>query len=230
MKKALLPILTILGCITLVGCGIGNSTFTSGNNNDQNPSERPDSGAGNVSSTTGDFTGESSDVAANVIVVYFSATNHTEAVAQTIANHIDSAIYELEPVNPYTSADLNYGNSSSRVVQEYEMTQQGQRVNIKLETTDFDGFDDANYVFLGAPVWWQELSWVIENFVADNDFSNKTIIPFGTSASSDYDLDNLTPLTEDDVNVTWLEPQRFRSSVSSDDVIKWVDSLGFTFE
>lgn len=230
MRKALLPILSILGCITLVGCGTGNSTFTSGNNNDQNPSERPDSGAGNVSSTTGDFTGGSSDVAANVIVVYFSATNHTEAVAQTIANHIDSAIYELEPVNPYTSADLNYGNSSSRVVQEYEMTQQGQRVNVKLETTDFDGFDDADYVFLGAPVWWQELSWVIENFVADNDFSNKTIIPFGTSASSDYDLDNLTSLTEDDVNVTWLKPQRFRSSVSSDDVIKWVDSLGFTFE
>ena len=212
MKKALLPILTILGCITLVGCGKG------------------DSGSGNVSSTTGDFTGGSSDVVVNAIVIYFSATNHTEAVAQTIAEHIDSAIYELEPVNPYTSADLNYGNSGSRVVQEYEMTQQGQRVDVELETTDFDGFDDAAYVFLGAPVWWQELSWVIENFVAGNDFSNKTIMPFGTSASSGYDLDNLTPLTEDDENVTWLEPQRFRSSVSSDDVIKWVDSLGFTFE
>ena len=230
MKKALLPILTILGCITLVGCGTGDSTFTSENNDDQNTSERPNSGAGNVSSTTGDFAGGSSDVAANVIVVYFSATNHTEAVAQTIADHIDSAIYELEPVNPYTSADLNYGNSSSRVVQEYEMTQQGQRVNVELETTDFDGFDDANYVFLGAPVWWQKLSWVIEDFVASNDFSNKTIIPFGTSASSGYTLGNLTPLTEDDENVTWLDPQRFRSNVSGDDVIEWVDSLGFTFE
>ncbi len=230
MKKALLPIMTILGCITLMGCGTGDSTFTNGNKDDQNTSERPDSEAGNVSSTTGDLTGGSSDVAANVIVVYFSATNNTEAVAQTIADHIDSAIYELEPVNPYTSADLNYENSSSRVVQEYEMTQQGQRVNVELETTDFDGFDDANYVFLGGPVWWQELSWVIENFVADNDFSSKTIIPFGTSASSSYNLDNLTPLTEDDENVTWLEPQRFGSNVSSDDVIKWVDSLGFTFE
>lgn len=230
MKKALLPILTILGCITLVGCGIGNSTFTSGNNNDQNPSERPDSGAGNVSSTTGDFTGGSSDVAANVIVVYFSATNHTEAVAQTIANHIDSAIYELEPVNPYTSADLNYGNQSSRVVKEHNRILAGEDVNIELVDVDFEEFADADYIFIGAPVWWQELSWVIEDFVASNDFSNKTIIPFGTSASSGYTLGNLTPLTEDDENVTWLDSQRFRSNVSSDDVIKWVDSLGFTFE
>lgn len=103
-------------------------------------------------------------------------------------------------------------------------------MNVELETTDFDGFNEATYVFLGAPVWWQELSWVIEGFVSANDFSNKVIIPFGTSASSGFSLGNLTPLTEDDDNVTWLDPQRFRSSVASEDVIEWVDSLGFSFE
>lgn len=201
MEKVLIPVLTLLSILSLAGCS----------------PEEPTGGDEDVSVT-------------NAIVVYFSATNHTEAVAETIADHIGSAIYELEPVDPYTSEDLNYGNSTSRVVQEYEMTQQEQRVDVELVTTDFGGFEDADYVFLGAPVWWRQLSWVIENFVADNDFSNKTIIPFGTSASSGYDLDNLTPLTGDDENVTWLEPQRFRSSVSSDDVIEWVDSLGLTFE
>ncbi len=164
------------------------------------------------------------------LVVYFSATNHTENVANTIASYIDAPIHELEPSNPYTSADLNYSNENSRVVKEHLLTQNGERVNVELSTTSFDEFASAQYIFLGAPVWWQQLSWVIENFVADNDFSNKTIIPFGTSASSSFNLNNLTPLTEDDSDVTWLSPQRFSSSVNSSAVTNWIDSLGFDFK
>lgn len=227
MKKAFLTLVALIGAISLVGCSTNDSSIPNGGDyGNQTDNGNPDTGNNGDSSNTDG--GE--EKAANVIVVYFSATNHTEAVAQTIANHIDSAIYELEPVNPYTSADLNYGNQSSRVVEEHNRILAGEAVNIELVDVDFEEFADADYVFIGAPVWWQELSWVIEDFVASNDFSNKTIIPFGTSASSGYTLGNLTPLTEDDENVTWLDPQRFRSNVSSDDVIKWVDSLGFTFE
>lgn len=227
MKKAFLTLVALIGAISLVGCSTNDSSIPNGGDyGNQTDNGNPDTGNNGDSSNTD----KGEEKAGNAIVVYFSATNHTEAVAQTIANHIDSAIYELEPVNPYTSADLNYGNQSSRVVEEHNRILAGEAVNIELVDVDFEEFADADYVFIGAPVWWQELSWVIEDFVASNDFSNKTIIPFGTSASSGYTLGNLTPLTEDDENVTWLEPQRFRSNVSSDDVIKWVDSLGFTFE
>lgn len=211
MKKAFLTLVALIGTISLVGCSTNDSSITNGGDSgNQTDSGNPDTG--------------------NAIVVYFSTTGNTESVAQTIAGHIDSAIYKLECVVPYTSADLNYGNQSSRVVEEHNRILAGEDVNIELVDVDFAEFADADYVFIGAPVWWQKLSWVIEDFVASNDFSNKTIIPFGTSASSGYTLGNLTPLTEDDENVTWLDPQRFRSNVSSDDVIEWVDSLGFTFE
>ncbi len=211
MKKAFLTLVALIGTISLVGCSTNDSSITNGGDSgNQTDSGNPDTG--------------------NAIVVYFSATGNTESVAQTIAGHIDSAIYKLECVVPYTSADLNYGNQSSRVVEEHNRILAGEDVNIELVDVDFAEFADVDYVFIGAPVWWQKLSWVIEDFVASNDFSNKTIIPFGTSASSGYTLGNLTPLTEDDENVTWLDPQRFRSNVSSDDVIEWVDSLGFTFE
>lgn len=211
MKKAFLTLVALIGTISLVGCSTNDSSITNGGDSgNQTDSGNPDTG--------------------NAIVVYFSATGNTESVAQTIAGHIDSAIYKLECVVPYTSADLNYGNQSSRVVEEHNRILAGEDVNIELVDVDFAEFADVDYVFIGAPVWWQKLSWVIEDFVASNDFSNKIIIPFGTSASSGYTLGNLTPLTEDDENVTWLDPQRFRSNVSSDDVIEWVDSLGFTFE
>lgn len=227
MKKAFLTLVALIGAISLVGCSTNDSSIPNGGDyGNQTDNGNPDTGNNGDSSNTD----KGEEKAGNAIVVYFSATNHTEAVAQTIANHIDSAIYELEPVNPYTSADLNYGNQSSRVVEEHNRILAGEAVNIELVDVDFEEFANADYVFIGAPVWWQELSWVIEDFVASNDFSNKTIIPFGTSASSGYTLGNLTPLTEDDENVTWLDPQRFSSNVSGDDVIKWVDSLGITFE
>ena len=184
----------------------------------------------NSSSSTSQTESNSQKKKSKAIVIYFSATNHTENVANTIANYIAAPIHKLEPTNPYTSADLNYSNNSSRVVQEYAITQRGMRVNVELKETTFDEFEEANYIFLGAPVWWQQLSWVVENFLLENDFSNKTIIPFGTSSSSSFNLNNLTPLTQDDENVTYLNPQRFSSNVSSSNVTNWIDSLGLNLK
>lgn len=216
MKKTPLPICLFAAMLSLAGCGANQESSSSAKSASNNDGDASLSTSGHVE-------------VSNALVIYFSATNHTKSVAETIASHIASPIYELVPVNPYTSADLNYSNSNSRVVKEHEMIQSGDRVNVELESTHFEEFDEADYIFLGAPVWWQQLSWVIENFLVDNDFSNKTIIPFGTSASSGFNLDNLTSLTEDDSNVTWFSPQRFSSSVNSNTVIDWLDSLDFDF-
>lgn len=213
MKKTFLSIFALLITFPLISCSA------------QEDNERNSLGESLPNVSHSSAKSDNEGLIQNAMVVYFSATNHTEKVANTIATHIHSAIHELEPVNPYSSSDLNYGNQNSRVVQEYTLTQRGERVNVELNETNFEGFSDAEYIFLGAPVWWQQLSWVIENFVSNNDFSNKTIIPFGTSASSGFNLNNLTSLTQDDDNVTWLAPQRFSSSVSETTVTNWVNSL-----
>lgn len=210
-KISYLSILSFL--LPLTACSSNKSDSSN------NTSEIPNDSESNIDS--------SDDAQTKVLVIYFSATNYTENVANTIADYLNTPIYKLEPINPYTNADLNYSNSDSRVVKEHQITQNGERVNVELAITSFEEFTSANYIFLGAPVWWQQLSWVIENFVANNDFSNKTIIPFGTSASSSFNLNNLTPLTEDDENVTWLNPQRFSSNVASSSVTNWIETLGF---
>ena len=56
----------------------------------------------------------------NAIVVYYSATGNTEKVAQTISNHLNIPIYELEPDDPYSEEDLNYIDEQSRVSIEHE--------------------------------------------------------------------------------------------------------------
>ncbi len=193
MKKHFLLLSTLL---LLAGCG-ANTT------------------AGNTSRPSDNST-ETAD--SKTLIVYFSASNHTEKVATTIGEYLNVTPFVLEPVEPYTSADLNYTNSNSRVVKEHEDPNR----HVELKTTTVDGFSEATNIFLGAPVWWQEMSWVINDFVKDNDFTGKTIISFATSASSNYRIDNLKALNS---TGTWLEPKRFSSSVSSSDVISWVDSL-----
>lgn len=157
------------------------------------------------------------------MVVYFSATGHTEEVAKIISDYIDSPIYELEPLIPYTSEDLNYSDSNSRVSQERNNPEH----LTELVNVNFEEFEDSDYIFLGAPIWWGELSWVINDFVLSNDFTGKTIIPFATASSSNFDVDDLRHLSSE---ATWIEGRRFRQSeISEENVYNWIDSLNINF-
>lgn len=48
-----------------------------------------------------------------------------------------------------------------------------------------DSIDEYDTIFVGYPIWWDEAPAMIATFLADNDFSGKTIIPFCTSSSDD---------------------------------------------
>ena len=48
-----------------------------------------------------------------------------------------------------------------------------------------ENWADYDVIFIGYPIWWQEAAWPINDFVEENDFSGKTVIPFATSTSSD---------------------------------------------
>ena len=107
MHKNGLFVLSLLSTLALVSCTTGESSSNA--NETSSLSSASSSSADKASSST------TSPETTSAIVEYFSATNHTEAVAQTIASHIGSALYELEPVDPYTSADLNDNDRNSRV-------------------------------------------------------------------------------------------------------------------
>ena len=160
---------------------------------------------------------------ATAMVVYFSATGNTKEVAEFISDYIDSPIYELEPVDPYTSEDLNYSDSNSRVSKE----RNDPNHLTELVNVNFDEFDESEYIFLGAPVWWGELSWVINDFVLSNNFTDKTIIPFATASSSNFSVDDLKYLSDE---ASWMEGRRFRQSeISEENVHSWIDSLNISF-
>ena len=156
-----------------------------------------------------------------VLVVYFSATGTTQGVAQTIADTVGADLFEVVPSDPYTSDDLNWTNNDSRVSREHN--DEGLRA-VALESTDVDGWDDYDTVFIGYPIWWGIAAWPMSSFVAVNDFTGKNVVPFCTSLSSGIGQSGKLLAELADAG-TWLDGQRFSHSSSEADIASWVNGL-----
>ena len=158
----------------------------------------------------------------NVLVVYYSATGNTEAVANDIADATGGDLFEVEPAEPYTDADLDWTDDNSRVSQEY--ADESLR-DVELVSTEVENWDSYDTVFIGYPIWWGIAAWPMDTFVEANDFTGKTVIPFCTSSSSGIgDSGNL--LAEEAGTGDWQEGMRFRSGADEADVQEWVEGLG----
>ena len=155
------------------------------------------------------------------LVVYFSATGTTQGVAQTIADTVSADLFEVVPSDPYTSDDLNWTNNDSRV--SHEHNDEGLRA-VALESTDVDGWDDYDTVFIGYPIWWGIAAWPMSSFVAVNDFTGKTVIPFCTSASSGIGQSSEL-LAELAGTGNWRDGYRFSSSTTASDIATLAESL-----
>ena len=184
--------------------------------------------SGNSASSVSSSSAAASSEAASTVtttgktlVVYFSATGTTQGVAQTIADTVGADLFEVVPSDPYTSDDLNWTNNDSRVSREHN--DEGLRA-VALESTDVDGWDDYDTVFIGYPIWWGIAAWPMSSFVAVNDFTGKTVIPFCTSTSSGIGQsgDLLAELADAG---TWLDGQRFSRGSSEADIASWVNGL-----
>lgn len=158
---------------------------------------------------------------ANVLVVYYSATGSTEKAAEAIADATGGDLFTIEPVEPYTSADLDWTNSKSRVSVEHDDSDQR---DVELVSTSVDNWDSYDTVFIGYPIWWGIAAWPVDGFVTANDFTGKTVIPFCTSASSGLgDSGNL--LEEMAGSGNWLEGERFSSGESADTIAQWAKDI-----
>lgn len=159
----------------------------------------------------------------NVLVVYYSATGNTESVANYIADGTGGDVFELVPVEPYTSADLNWTDGDSRVSVEHENEELQNSVELVSATPE--NWESYDTVFVGYPIWWGIAAWPVNGFITANDFTGKTVVPFCTSSSSG--LGESGRLLADMAGEgNWLTGHRFRSSASESDVTSWLQDLG----
>ena len=223
-KKVFSLSLAAVMALSLAACGQSNGT-------DDSQSTSQSQGTPPSSTTTQEPSGTTSTPDAseptgdgNVLVVYYSASGNTEAVAGYIAEATGGDLFAITPTEPYTSDDLNWTDENSRVSQEY--ADESLR-DVELTTAEVENWDSYDTVFIGYPIWWGIAAWPTDSFVEANDFTGKTVIPFCTSSSSGLGQSGEL-LAELAGTGDWLEGQRFRSGVSQEDVSEWVDGLGLS--
>lgn len=156
-----------------------------------------------------------------VLVVYYSAQNHTKSVSESIAKNLKADVFEIVPKNIYTKDDLDWNNKNSRVSKEHDDESLRKIELVSMKVPNWDSYD---IILIGYPIWWGIAAWPTNSFVENNDFSNKIVIPFCTSLSSGIgESDKLLAKLAGTGN--WKDGKRFSSSVSDSEIKKWTDSL-----
>ena len=153
------------------------------------------------------------------LVAFFSASGVTAALAQRLSRAAGADLFEIKPAVPYTSADLDWTNASSR--SSVEMKNPASRPEIAEKLPSMADYD---VIFLGFPIWWYVAPTIINTFLESYDFSGKTIALFATSGSSPMGrtLEILRPLCN--ASVKWL-PAKMLNGATDSDLNAWLKSL-----
>lgn len=112
--------------------------------------------------------------ATKVLVLYYSQTSNTKAVAQEMANKLGADIEEIVAVMPY---DGDFEATIQRCMEERE---EGIVPEIQPLKADLANY---NVVFLGYPVWFGTYAPPVAALLEQIDLSGKKVVPFCTFGS-----------------------------------------------
>jgi flavodoxin len=112
--------------------------------------------------------------APKMLVLYYSQTGNTKAVAEEIANKLGADIEEITMVDPY---DPDFQATIDRCMKEREQEILPTINPVKADLSKYD------VIFLGYPVWFGTYAPPVITFLNGADLSGKKIVPFCTFGS-----------------------------------------------
>ena len=157
--KIMIPFLMIAGLLT--GCGSQSSeeaasskaettqaaeSVTTETISEQETQAEPEQTA-EVTEAVTEAPEETNDTTAdsNILVVYYSAQEHTKGVAEIAADALGADVFVIEPVDIYTEDDLNWRDEQSRVVIEHN----DENRHTELVSTTVENWDSYDTVLIG---------------------------------------------------------------------------------
>lgn len=152
-----------------------------------------------------------------VLVTYFSASGVTRRVAEKIATAINGNLFEIEPVDRYTDADLDWTNRQSR--SSIEMNNKSFRPHVKNKVSNIDKY---NTIVIGFPVWWYTAPTIINTFIEENNLVGKNVYVFVTSGSSGYE-GSFNDLKNTYLNINFISGRRFKGNETDEDYKNWIE-------
>lgn len=119
----------------------------------------------------------STQAANKTLVVVFSWSGNTLAVADRIASDLQTDVFRIEPETPYTK---DY-NEMLQIVQDEQAAN-----TMPALAANVQAWDSYSTIYLGFPTWWGHLPQIVKSFLATHDCTGKTIYPFNTHAGSGF--------------------------------------------
>ncbi len=153
-----------------------------------------------------------------VLVAYFSGTGITAGIAKDMADLLQTDLFRISNVQPYSAADMAYDEKARANQEQKQADFRPQMVG------DVSNMEQYDTVLLGYPIWAGLAPRVVLTFLERYDFAGKTIVPFCTSGGSPLEpsipeLQALTPQAH------WLTGKRFEAQASRDEVKAWLQQL-----
>lgn len=224
MKRYLALLMSMLLVFSCAACGRNTDHQQGTTGTPQTESSEPVSNSTSpetepvVSSEPLEVTQADNGEVGKTLIVYFSwsSAGNTKKMAATIQEQTGGTVYEIIPLNAYPS---DY-TATTEVAQEEKDSNARPEIRSPLESVS-----EYDKILIGYPIWWHIAAWPVDGFIAANDFTGKTVIPFCTSSSSDLG-ESGELLAKAAGTGNWLEGQRFRSGVLEENVKSWVDDLG----
>ena len=117
---------------------------------------------------------ETKEETPKMLVLYYSQTGNTKAVATEIANRLSADIEEIVPVELYD------GDFQATIERGKKELDEGAFPEIQPVKADLAKYD---VIFIGYPVWFGTYAPPVITFLNNTDLSGKKIVPFCTFGS-----------------------------------------------
>ena len=151
-----------------------------------------------------------------ILICYFSATNTTKNVAKLVKDATNGDLFEIEPVEKYTSSDLDWNNQESRTT--LESKDESFRPQIVDKELNLENYDK---VVIAFPVWWYKEPNIIDTFIEKYNLENKKIYVFCTSDGSTVE-GSFNSLKNKYPNLDFVSGKRLSENLTKDEILSWL--------
>lgn len=157
--------------------------------------------------------------AGKTLIVYFSWSGNTRAVANTIQELTGCDIVEIEVEEPYSSV---YNEVTARARQELDNDIRPTLV------TQVKNIDEYDTLIVGTPIWSSRLAPPVKSFLAMYDLTGKKIAPFCTHGGSGtaQSINNIRSVCPDSEILQSLAISSSQAKNARSNIETWLHTIG----
>lgn len=155
------------------------------------------------------------------LVVYFSHSGNTRAVATEIAKRVNGDIFEIKTVKTYPN------DYQTLIAEAKKELKSDYRPALQTVVRNINQYD---VVFIGYPNWWNTYPQAVKVFLTMHNLAGKTVIPFCTHEGSELggSVDDLKKMCPRSKMLEGLAIRGRNAHNASHDIDVWLKSLKIT--